>query len=380
MNDPGEAPLSPTLTYSQVSALVGRSVSTVERWVKGNLIPYHRVGRNVRFDPRELRDWLGEQDDETDGIAPARPLKKRPGAQYVFPKDTLGDDTHCWCGLNLGHDWTGKDRGAPHPHQHEGMQQVVVVEQQNEPEHVRIESKSDLRGYHAALKSFIVKCVNGDGLRWRSTKNAILLYPPDGTQPITVYCRNNDGQVRSLRQWYAAHVQPSIDVDEALVARLAEAVNDPAEHPVRESEPEPEWTPYIHTDGEPSEYFETNGTIVRCKLCVGKSTAYETTPTKVTGLGGHIRMTHRDRENLSTPEALAKSVDSRRYNRLHEQVTVAVELLAETIGFTPADTGKVAALEREVEGLRKELLAANQRANDATTKLQQLRDLIRGVE
>lgn len=374
---------APMLTYAQVGALLGRSVSTVEKWVKNQIIPFHRIGRNIRFDPAEIRQWLDENEITSDNrIRPARPLKKRHGVQHVFPSDTLGDEEHCWCGELLDHDWAGKDKGAPHPHEHEGIQQVVIVDQATEPRRNRIE-KTDLRGYHAALKSFIIRCVNIDGLGWRGQTNSILLYPPDGSQPVTVYCRNNDSQIRSLKQWYAAHVEPAgsvaeamASVDEETIARLAEEVNDPEEHPVREPEPEPadtpEWVPYLTSEGEQSEYFETDGTTVRCRLCVGTPTHYETPVTEVRGLGGHIRMNHRDTSTLRTPEAIAKSIDSRRYHRLHEKVKVAVELLAETIGYE-TNTPKVDELEREIERLRRALA-------DAETRIQLMREAFKGLE
>ncbi len=373
----------PTMTYAQVAALCGRSVSTIEKWVKTGLIPFHRVGRNVRFDPAEIRRWLDENDIQGDNrIQPVHPLR-RGGAQYVYPHQTLGDDVHCWCGQLLDHDWEGKDRGAPHPHEHEGIQQVVVVEQQANnpaPEWRRIE-KGAMRGFHATLKAFLVQCINTDRLPWRAINNGILLFPPDGSNAISVYCRNNDSQVRSLRTWYAAHVEPWLKADDEDLQRLAETVNDPVEHPAREPDPEPEpaedeWHPYLHSGGEVSQWFETDGTIVRCRVCVGTGTAYETTVDEVRGLGGHIRMAHRDTEALRTPEALAKAVDSKRYNRLHEKVLVAVELLAETVGYG----GSTAELERENERLKTELAAEKQRADDAEARVRLMKEAFRGLE
>jgi len=371
------------LTYAQTAALVGKSVSTVERWVRNQNIPFHRIGRSIRFDASELRQWLEENEITTDNrIRPVRPLKKRPGAQHVYPSQTLGDEEHCWCGDLIGHDWVGKDTGAPHPHDHERKQQVVIVEQNTEPRNNRIE-RNDLRGYHATLKSFIVQCVNVDGLRWRGQGNSVLLFPPDDSQPVTVYCRNNDSQMRSLKQWYAAHVEPQKTVTEETVLRLAEEVNDPEEHPAKEPAPEPtpesEWATYLGTDGEPSEFYETDGTTVRCRLCVGTSTHYETDTTRITGLGGHVRMNHTDTTSLRTPEALEKRADSRRYNRLHDKVKAAVELLAETIDYTPSAV-KVTEWEREIERLRHELEKETKRADDAVARVKLMQEAFRGLE
>jgi excisionase family DNA binding protein len=367
----------PTWSYAQVAARIGKSVSTVEKWVALGLIPFHRQGRLVRFYPREIEEWLENNDLPGDNrIKPVHP-SKRGGAQYVYPSQTLGDEVHCWCGEPLDHDWAGKATGAPHPHEHEGTQQVVVVEHDNPaPEWRRIE-RHDVRGFHAALKAFLVRCVNEDRLPWRGISNAILLFPPDGSNAISVYCRNNDGQMRSLTTWYAAHVQPYADddkpVDEEAVRRLAEEVNDPQEHPVPATEG---WHPYLTTGGDSHQFFETDGTIIRCRECVGTPTAYETPITEVRGLGGHARMVHRDTENLRTPDALEKSVDSRRYNRLHEKVTAAVELLAETVGYTASNEG----LERENERLKADLAREKRRADDAVARLQLMKEAMRGLD
>lgn len=372
-------PTPPMLTYAQIAAMVGRSVSTVERWVREGHIPFHKIGHNIRFDPAEIRRWLEENEIDRDNrIQPVRPLKKKGGTQNVWPSQTLGDTEHCWCGDLIDHEWPGKDKGAPHPHDHEGMQQVVVVEQQSDDGRI---GKGDLRGYHATLKSFLIQCINHDGLAWRVQQNSILLYPPDGTQPVTVHCRNNDGQMRSLKQWYAAHVEgvkvePG-EVGEAVVAQLAEQINDPKEHPVRN--PEPEWHPYLYGDGEVSDWFESDGTSVRCKVCVGTDTEYVTPVSEVRGLGGHVRMTHRPTESLRSPEALAKSVDSRRYNRLHEKVLVAVELLAETVGFTSDDT-RIAGLEREIDRLKGELRTERMRADEAEARLKLMQEAFKGLD
>ena len=369
----GAAP--PTLTYAQVASMVGKSVSTIEKWVKYGEIPYHRTGRNVRFDRAEITRWLEENELTGDNrIQPVHP-GRRGGAQYVYPSQTLGDEFHCWCGDLVDHDWEGKSKGAPHPHDHEGIQQVVVVEQRTErqvPEWRRIE-RGALRGYHAALKAFLIKCINTDGLPWKPEQNSITVYPPDRTPAITVNCRNNDAQMRSLNVWYEAHVKPYIEeVDENTVVALAEKVNDPVEHPVRPAEP---WTPYTHTDGEVSEWFETDGTTIRCRVCVGTDVAYETTIDEVRGLGGHVRMVHRETENMRTPEALAKATDSKRYNRLHAQVKVAVELLAETIGFTGGPEQQ-----QEITRLQHALEKETQRANDLEARLRLMNEAFRGLE
>lgn len=337
------------LTYAEVAARLKRSVTWLEKKVRAGRIPFHRQGRNVRFNWSEILAWVKEEGIEYDNrIQPVRPLKKHGGEKTVYANHTLGDLEHCWCGEPIDHGWEGKESGAPHPHEHERMQQVVVVQEGfvNEPPH--IDTKA-LRGYHSDLREFLRKCINVDGMRYRITRNEVILYPPDESRPISVYARNSNQQIRSLRQWYDAHAsktEVTVEPDLAEAIRdLAEHVNDPVSHPVPEPvEPasELEWRPYVGTDGEPNEYYETNGTTVRCIVCVGTPTAYETPVDQVTGLGGHIRMNHRDKSNLFTPEAKEKSVYVRKFNRLEAKVRKAMALLAD---YEPVD-------ESEVEELR----------------------------
>lgn len=370
------------LTYAEVAAWLGRSVTFVEKAVRFRGLPVVRQGRNVRFDRQEVRHWMDEQDEEWDNrITPVRPTP-RGGHREVYPRDTIGDLDSCWCGDSLDHDWPGKQTGAPHPHDHEGMQQVVLVQNEEEPQEGRIDRKM-LRGFHGTLKSFIVKCVNENGLRYRySTKNSeLILYPPDDSRPISVYARNNDSQMRSLRQWYAAHVEPFIKVGEASVQDLAVKFNDPAEHPPAQPDPpeggnqvpgsSEEWVTYTTEEGVEVPEFETNGSIYRCRLCMG--TEQEYVSDRRTGIGGHVRMMHRERANLYTPEAQAKALDTRRFNRLNSEVAKAVEILA-------VATGTVLGSSRELEQLRAEVAKQKKRADDAEAKLALMREAFQGLE
>src|SRR5262245_19138344 len=138
------------LTYAEVAAWLGRSVTFVEKAVRFRGLPVVRQGRNVRFDRQEVRHWMDEQDEEWDNrITPVRPTP-RGGHREVYPRDTIGDLDSCWCGDSLDHDWPGKQTGAPHPHDHEGMQQVVLVQIEEEPQEGRIDRKM-LHGFHGTL-------------------------------------------------------------------------------------------------------------------------------------------------------------------------------------------------------------------------------------
>jgi prophage DNA circulation protein len=130
--------------------------------------------------------------------------------------------------------------------------------------------------------------------------------------------------------------------------------------------------PYITGDGVESEFFVTDGKMVWCRLCEGTDSAYSTPVTETRGLGGHIRMHHRDTDNLYGPEAREKALDSRRYNRLRDRVQAAVELLAETIDYTH-DDARVVELEHALEKERK-------RADDAEARIKLMQEAFRGLE
>lgn len=48
------------LTFKQVAEYLQISDETLKRWVKGNHIPYYRVGKGIRFKQSDLDQWLQE--------------------------------------------------------------------------------------------------------------------------------------------------------------------------------------------------------------------------------------------------------------------------------------------------------------------------------
>lgn len=334
------------------------------------------------------------------------PPSPHGGAATVHPEDILGADELCWCGRPAGHHWPGKSVGAKHP---KGMDMVKEM--------TATIDRRDLRGYHRVLQDFLMQCINDDGLRFRIARNSIVLYPPDGSQPATVYCRNTDRQIRQLAKWYMNHVreesgepeeeESAEPATEEQIEALAKAKNDPVEHPQKETpeyqdtpadpaeylppkaaelpgDPEPpgkppvapplesEWVPHIlryrrpgdPDDGQPreSENIETNGTLFRCKWCM--NTDHPLLTDKARSIGGHNRIWHTDTTNLYDQETRAKATETIRVNKITGQVNEAIELLMGAIGQT-RDTGEV-----------KELQAANDRLNSENKKLtKELSDL-----
>lgn len=418
---------------------------------------------------QRVREGQEEEPDNYGGSY--RGVKAAPhgGQATVKPEDTIGSDDDCWCGKPAGHDWPGKAQGRKHPKE-EAMKVIAGTL-----------DRRDLRAYHQRLQDFVLQCVNDDELRYRMAKNSVILYPPDGTAPATVYARNSDRQVRQLQKWYLAHVLPSIEAEQAKqesktpatpeeLAALAAAKNDPSEHPAKRTRPtkstelpaeasttvdrppvaptedkaaEPpaeqptegteqtqqdvqrqratvaegypssgtrhvgkrrrdylaeiqaenrrvgEWRPYIRSDADagPSPNIETNGTHIRCKLCI--DTDHPLMSDNPRSAGGHNRIYHTDAKetlwNKETRKRAAKTVKEQ-HNR--ERLEEAVALIAKVLGADNPLT-KIDALEKEVAALKKrldakpavkdqsaEVAALTKRAEEAEARLALMREAL----
>lgn len=56
---------------------------------------------------------------ETAGRPPRPYYRPRLADDYSRSLPVLGALGGCWCGAPHGHDWPGRDQGAPHPRQEE---------------------------------------------------------------------------------------------------------------------------------------------------------------------------------------------------------------------------------------------------------------------
>ncbi len=343
------------------------------------------------------------------------------GAASVRPANTLGADELCWCGQPLGHDWPGKRTGARHPKTNgDTMPSTTGLE------------RRDLRAYDKVLQDFILHCVGPQNLRYRLAKNSVILYPPDGTAPVSVYARNSDRQVRQLERWFNEHVvdvtvdtsvkiikeadvTTEVEVTPEQLAALAAAKNGPehkptppkrvprSEQPIRDIEdvalpepvhqvvetaPEPvsangEWAPHIRKDEGPSPNIITNGTEFRCTICDAEGREYV-----IAGgasIGGHNRIYHTDTTSLHGPDAKARAVETRRRNvAITRQTSQAIDLLIEATGYVPSKYEEriedleaqlaAAASGEKVAELEQKLAAATQRADEAEAKLALIRE------
>lgn len=262
--------------------------------------------------------------------------------------------------------------------------------------------RTNLRAYHRKLADIIMQAVTKDGVEYRYAKNGVILYPPDGTdRTITVHARNNERQLQELQHWYNRHVAPHVEPEVPRSAREVDAVLAPAGGLTRElatsildasahRPPTPAevmgngkvqvppvevtsmietttevWVAVIHDDDTTSEFFETNGRAIRCKQCLGTRTEFYTGDPR--SMGGHVRMCHRETESLRTPEAQAKALDTRRYNRLAGVVDMVIEELAIATGH---ESTKVGELQREVARLTRE-------RDDAVTRLAMIQEAMR---
>jgi len=341
----------------------------------------------------KVRDEQIESEETGDGYTGAyRGVKPVPrgGAATVKKDDTIGAETRCWCGQMLGHSWPGKAGGAKHP----------KANGDTMPNTATGLDRRDLRAYARVLQDFVLHCVNGMGLKYRITNNSVILYPKDGTTPMTVPARNSDRQMRQLERWYQEHVkEPDGEVTPEDLARLAEAKNDKTEHPVKQQEtpaedektprgqayevpPEPEvvvemtdlivstndevWKAYVYGDGNESTHIITDGTNIRCVLCDRDGREY--TIDQPRSIGGHNRMWHTDTSTLRTPEARDKALQTRRRRVMeNSNITKAIDLLIEASGYNPGGVD-----EEKVEELEHQLAQAQATAADWQKKYEDM--------
>lgn len=83
----------------QAADYLGIRPKTLYEWVRTGRVPHRKLGFNVRFDPAELEDWVGEQQAASstdcgpeletaalDAVAELRRLELDLGAHLSFPQ------------------------------------------------------------------------------------------------------------------------------------------------------------------------------------------------------------------------------------------------------------------------------------------------------
>jgi excisionase family DNA binding protein len=65
------------LTIFEVADLTKLSVATLRRYVRKREIPFKKIGRRVRFSPREIEAWV-ENDGRCGGCVVQRETGERP--------------------------------------------------------------------------------------------------------------------------------------------------------------------------------------------------------------------------------------------------------------------------------------------------------------
>ena len=183
------------------------------------------------------------------------PTPPHGGSQYVKPEDTLGSMDVCGaCGGPFDHDWPGKALGVPHPRTNK--EPVAMTTPSTTPPPERIQRKQ-LRGYHADVADVVITAVNQYGVKFAIRGSKLLLYPPDGTNPLSVRTGTNEGERKRVQAWFVRHCVPEgmtvqdvikrnkqatvEKVDQEVIKELAETMNS-EEHlppPVKATKPEP---------------------------------------------------------------------------------------------------------------------------------------------
>jgi hypothetical protein len=344
----------------------------------------------------------------------ALPTGRHGGSQTVKPEDTLGSMDVCGaCGGPFDHDWPGKALGVPHPRTNK--EPVAMTTPSTTPPPERIQRKQ-LRGYHADVADVVITAVNQYGVKFAIRGSKLLLYPPDGTNPLSVRTGSNEGERKRVQAWFVRHCVPEgmtvqdvikrnkqatvEKVDQEVIKELAETMNSeehlppvekpahpkpepagsgeppspPVEAPPLADEPSEEWVPYYtgrgkgHRDSEgtKSEIFVTNGVDVRCIVdgWVGKPA----------GTGGHTRTRHRPTDSMWGPEARAKAYETKRMNTLTESVAQVITQLQEAVGIEPAqvDTEQLEKAQFELRKAQEQVKALRLELAKSSTKVVEL--------
>lgn len=119
------------------------------------------------------------QQNRNTGAGFHRQRGRKGGTKSVLERHVIALDG-CWCGEPLGHDWSGKEKGAPHPQEKEQEMSTMAEQPTITPR--------DLRGFDKPTTDLLMEIINDFGTRYRIIDGGhILLYPPDGvSRPFKV--------------------------------------------------------------------------------------------------------------------------------------------------------------------------------------------------
>lgn len=155
---------------------------------------------------------MGERHSKQNRFAGTPRARRRPhkgGVAYVSGTDTISAGG-CWCGERYGHDWPGKDEGAPHP-----RGSVTELEERMETRDQDRMLRSELKWYPRVVQELLLHLTNDVGIKYRHIDSQhVMLYPPDGvSRPFKVSAsRPGPQQVHYLEmQFLAPHDIPGID-------------------------------------------------------------------------------------------------------------------------------------------------------------------------
>lgn len=155
---------------------------------------------------------MGERHSKQNRFAGTPRARRRPhkgGVAYVSGTDTISAGG-CWCGERYGHDWPGKDEGAPHP-----RGSVTELEERMETRDQDRMLRSELKRYPRVVQELLLHLTNDVGIKYRHIDSQhVMLYPPDGvSRPFKVSAsRPGPQQVHYLEmQFLAPHDIPGID-------------------------------------------------------------------------------------------------------------------------------------------------------------------------
>lgn len=379
--------------------------------------------------------WFAEQGGGYGGNYRGVPTP-RAGPQAVTKDDIIGDIDTCWCGEPQDHTWPGKASGRKHPRKveavtmaareverprlernqvtgfHKDVQDImltavnefgcrfrmnvgraggVMLYAPDGSAPIKVMPRKSDMAFLPQLRRWFIQHIAKDEQAVRKARTALAEEPEKKAAPLEVV---TEAAVRDLAAELNGpehQAQEKKSAPEKPAESLAPSPAAPAQPATRDAEmreaainqkeqpdlqvPEADWVPHLVAGGAESPYFETLmvGDVkwYRCKLCI--DTDHNLLTTVARGLGGHARTRHTDTTSLYDRDSAEKKYDTRKFNRLKEEVTAGLDLIAKAVGLD-SQADRVVELEKKNTALQARVEKAEAERDNLQAKLDLMKE------